>query len=93
MVDTITFADREGELYLWIDQLCIDQTDAKEKQQQIDFINQVFASGYLITVSLDGPDADWTLPGTSRPLLRTQQPTVRLDNGCWVATFVYSTLG
>ena len=91
MVDAITFVNRIGERYLWIDQLCIDQTNDEEKQRQINAMDQIFASAYLTIVSMDGPDADWGLPGISRPLQQSQQPTIRLDSGRLMATFIYST--
>lgn len=90
MVDAIAFVDRLGEHYLWIDQLCIDQANEEEKQRQIGLMDRIFASAYLTLVNLDGPDADWGLPGISRPLLQSQQPTVTLDSGRLMATFVYS---
>ena len=91
MVDAMTFVDRIGERYLWIDQLCIDQTNHEEKQRQINVMDQIFALAYLTIVGMDGPDADWGLPGISGPLQQSQQPTIRLDSGRLMATFVHST--
>ena len=91
MVDAMIFVNRIGERYLWIDQLCIDQTNHEEKQRQINAMDQIFASAYLTIVNMDGPDADWGLPGISRPLQQTQQPMVTLDSGRLMATFIYST--
>lgn len=91
MVDAMTFVNRVGERYLWIDQLCIDQTNGEEKQRQINAMDQIFASAYLIIVGMDGPDADWGLPGISRPLQQTQQPMVTLESGRLMATFIYSS--
>ena len=90
MVDAITFVKRLGERYLWIDQLCIDQTNDEEKQRQINFMDRIFASAFLTIVNLDGQDADWGLPGISRPLQQVQQPTFRLSSGQLMATFIYS---
>lgn len=90
MKDALTFVERIGERYAWIDQLCIDQTNEEEKQRQINIMDRIFAAAHLTIISLDGPDADWGLPGVSRPLLQTHQPTVRLNNGQLMATFVYS---
>ena len=91
MVDAMTFVNRIGERYLWIDQLCIDQTNGEERQRQINAMDQIFASAYLTIVSMDGPDAEWGLPGISRPLLQSQQPMVTLDSGRLMATFIHST--
>lgn len=90
MVDAITFVECIGERYLWIDQLCIDQTNEDEKQRQINSMDRIFASAYLTIVNLDGKDADWGLPGISKPLQQTQQPTLRLDSGQLMATFIHS---
>ena len=90
MEDAIRFVDHIGERFLWIDQLCIDQTEDEQKQEQINVMDQIFTSAHLTLVSLDGPNADWGLPGVSRPLLQTHQPTVRLDQGRLMATFIYS---
>ena len=91
MMDAITFVKGIGELYLWVDQLCIDQANEAEKQRQINSMDRIFASAYLTIVSLDGQDADWGLPGISRPLQQVQQPTFRLGStGRLMATFIYS---
>ncbi|KAG8531718.1 uncharacterized protein KY384_003350 [Bacidia gigantensis] len=90
MEDAIRFVKHIGERLLWIDQICINQRLDGHKQEQINIMDQIFASAFLTLVSLDGPNADWGLPGVSRPLLQTQQPTVRLDQGQLMATFIYS---
>ena len=90
MRDALIFVERIGERYAWIDQLCIDQTNEEERGRQIGIMDRIFTAAYLTIINLDGPDADWGLPGISRPLLQTHQPTVRLDSGQLMATFVYS---
>lgn len=91
MMDAMTFVKCIGERYLWIDQLCIDQANEAEKQRQISSMDRIFASAYMTIVSLDGQDADWGLPGISRPLQQIQQPTLRLGStGRLMATFIYS---
>ncbi|KAL8644966.1 MAG: hypothetical protein Q9210_006980 [Variospora velana] len=90
MLDAITFVEGLEEHYLWIDQLCIDQTNDEEMQRQMDLMDQIFAIAHLTIVCVDGPDADWGLPGVSRPLQRTKQPTVKIDCGQLTATFIHS---
>ncbi|KAI4171921.1 MAG: hypothetical protein LQ348_006843 [Seirophora lacunosa] len=90
MLDAITFVEGLGERYLWIDQLCIDQTNDEEMQRQMDLMDQIFAIAHLTIVCVDGPDADWGLPGVSRPLQRIKQPTIKLDCGQLTATFIHS---
>ena len=90
MEDAITFLKQLEEKYLWIDQFCIDQRNRKEKQQQINSMDQIFASAHLTLVCLDGHNADWGLPGISRPLLQTKQPIVTFEAGRLMATYIYS---
>ena len=58
MEDAIRFVDHIGERFLWIDQLCIDQTKGEHKQKQINIMDQIFTSAHLTLVNLDGPNAD-----------------------------------
>jgi hypothetical protein len=90
MEDAIAFVNRLDEKYLWIDLFCIDQRNGEERQRQINSMHKIFASAYLTLVCLDGRDADWGLPGVSRPLLQTAQPTVTLRTGLLTATYIYS---
>lgn len=91
MVDAMTFVERIGQRYLWIDQLCIDQANPEVKMRQINLMDRIYASAYLTLVNLDGPDAEWGLPGISRPLQKVQQPVATLDSGRLMATFIYSS--
>ena len=90
VVDAITFVKQLEEMYLWVDLFCIDQGNPEESQSQINSMDRIFASAYLTLVCLDGKDAYWGLPGISRPLLQTNQPTVELATGRLSATYVYS---
>ena len=90
MEDAVRFVDRICERFLWIDQLCVDQEKEDQKQQQIVIMDRIFSSAHLTLINLDGPNADWGLPGVSRPLLQSSQPTIALDDGQLTATFIYS---
>jgi Heterokaryon incompatibility protein (HET) len=90
MEDAITFVKSIGEKYLWIDLFCIDQSNKEQKQNQINSMDRIYACAYLTLVCLDGQDADWGLPGVSRPLQQTSQPTVALGAGRLTATYIYS---
>lgn len=91
MEDAVTFVNSLGERYLWIDLYSIDQTDFQELAHQINCMDQIFASAHVTLICLDGQNADWGLPGVSRPLLQTQQPSIKLAAGQLTATFVFST--
>jgi hypothetical protein len=88
--DALTFAMRIKERFLWVDLFCIDQTNAEEKHTQIDCMDKIYSSSFLTLVALDGVNADWGLPGVSRPLLQTNQPTVSLAQGRLSATYIFS---
>ena len=89
--DAITFTKWLDERYLWVDLYCIDQTDERRMQAQISRMDRVFSSAFVTLVNLDGGNADWGMPGISRPLLQTAQPTVKTSEGTLMATFLYST--
>ncbi len=88
--DAITFVKRLGERYLWVDLFCIDQSNASEMQTQINAMDCIFSSAFVTLINLDGENADWGLSGVSQPLLQTQQPSVSLNIGRLMATFMYS---
>ncbi|KAI9774021.1 MAG: hypothetical protein M1839_001905 [Geoglossum umbratile] len=88
--DAITFVQWLGEKYLWIDLFCIDQNNPSEMQTQINAMDRIFSSAFVTLISLDGDSADWGLPGVSRSLMQTVQPSVNLNAGHLMATFMYS---
>ena len=88
--DAMTLVKNLGERYLWADLYCIDQNDELAKQEQITLMDKIYASSYLTIVALDGENADWGLPGITRPLEHTKQPTLTLDHGVLRATYVFS---
>ena len=90
MEDAMQFVDQIGERFVWIDQICIDQREGEHKNQQINIMDQIYTSALLTLVNLNGIDDEWGLPGVSRPLQQTHQPSVKLDEGELTATFIYS---
>lgn len=90
MEDAMIFTRRLGEQYLWIDLFCIDQNDQEQMRQQIDAMHNIFSSAFLTLLNVDGEDADWGLPGVSRPMLQTSQPSVQTSHGTITASFLYS---
>lgn len=90
MEDALAFVDLLGEKYLWVDLYCIDQNDVENEQHQINDMDRIFSSAYVTLVCLDGQNADWGLPGVSRPLLQSHQPSISLAAGRLMATFVFS---
>ena len=88
--DALTFVERIGEQFLWVDLFCIDQTNDDERHAQINAMDRIYSSAFLTLIALDGETADWGLPGVSRSLLQTNQPTVLLGQGRLTATYIYS---
>lgn len=88
--DAMTFVKRVDQNYLWTDLYCIDQNDSKAKTEQILQMDKIYHSACFTIVALDGEDADWGLPGVSRPLEHTKQPTLNLGIGRLTATYIYS---
>ena len=90
MEDAMAVVESLGQRYLWVDLYCIDQNDSVEKMYQINAMDRIFSSAYVTLVCLDGQNADWGLPGVSRPLLQSHQPSISLAGGRLMATFVFS---
>ena len=88
--DAMRLVKNLGEKYLWTDLYCIDQHDNVTKQEQIMKMDRIYASSYLTIVALDGENADWGLPGISRPLEHTKQPTLTLGRNKLMATYIFS---
>jgi Heterokaryon incompatibility protein (HET) len=88
--DAFIFVKRLGERYLWTDLYCIDQKDHNGKEEQIMQMDKIYTSAFVTIVALDGKDADWGLPGVSRPLEHTRQPALSLGIGKLTATYIYS---
>ena len=53
-------------------------------------MDKIYTSSYLTIVALDGEDADWGLPGISRPMEHTKQPTLALGKNSLMATYIFS---
>ena len=77
LADAVSAVKAIGEKYLWIDRICIDQTNTEEKVQLIRRMDVVYEAAYLTLVALV-PDSEAGLPGIS--VHRRQQPTLELPN-------------
>ena len=56
--DAISVVQDIGEQYLWIDAICIDQSDPVDKEQNIAAMSSIFGSSILTIVAANGADAD-----------------------------------
>ncbi|KAK5724400.1 hypothetical protein LTR15_004445 [Elasticomyces elasticus] len=60
--DAISLARRLGIMWLWVDQLCIDQQDPSEMEALIPVIKDIFSLAELTIVAASGEDANVGLP-------------------------------
>ncbi|KAF8864497.1 HET-domain-containing protein, partial [Acephala macrosclerotiorum] len=65
--DAISFTKKLGKRYIWIDSLCIDQSDAQDKANQIDRMWSIYRGAYITIIALSGTSADAGLSRLSRP--------------------------
>ena len=52
--DSITFTDRIGETYLWVDSLCIVQDDEDEKREHLQNMGSIYANACFTLVAAEG---------------------------------------
>lgn len=60
--DAIDLVRRLGKQYLWVDSLCIDQNDDKDKEKQIMTMKDIYSGAYVTIIALSGKSADSGLP-------------------------------
>jgi hypothetical protein len=65
--DAMTVVRQLGRRYLWVDQYCVDQDSHDIKSIQIAEMDQVYAGACATIVAGAGSDANYGLPGVSRP--------------------------
>lgn len=61
--DAIFTARGIRERYLWVDSLCIEQDNEKEKSQQIAIMDSIYTNAILTIIAADGKDVDSGLSG------------------------------
>ena len=83
ILDAVKVTRRFGEQYLWVDRLCIDQSNLQEKQFLISKMDAIY-NGAEFTIVAAAGDARTGLPGvTTTP--RKKQPRVELTERCQTA--------
>jgi hypothetical protein len=60
--DAIQFAGKLGKQYLWVDSLCIDEGDERDRERQIMTMKDIYSGAYMTIVALSGKSADAGLP-------------------------------
>ncbi|KAI0376121.1 heterokaryon incompatibility protein-domain-containing protein [Hypomontagnella monticulosa] len=84
ILDAVEVTKRMGEKYLWVDRLCIDQSNPQEKQMLISKMDMIYAGAEFTIVAASG-DARTGLPGINTTP-RQQQPQVSLKERRPIAT-------
>jgi len=64
--DLLYFAKRLGKRYVWVDSLCIDQSDEGDKTNQIDRMWSIYRGAYITVIALSGTSADSGLSRVGR---------------------------
>lgn len=77
--DAITAVKNMGLRYLWVDQCCIDQTDADDRRVQVKNMDRIYEGAFVTIVAAAGQDSSFGLPGVGgRP--RREQSHVKLTS-------------
>lgn len=80
VLDAVAVTKEMGLQYLWVDRLCINQSDEAEKADLVARMTTIYEAAELTIVAAAGSGAAHGLPGVcSTP--RTSQPKYTLDSG------------
>jgi hypothetical protein len=75
--DAITMVRSLHQNFLWVDSICIDQSDPQEKGTQIDMMDRIYGSAYATIIAVDSSDANTGLPGVNIETPRLPQLLVK----------------
>lgn len=82
--DSMEVVLRLGMEYLWVDRYCIDQSNPKEKHDQIRNMDSIYASAEMTIVAAAGSEAHHGLPGVSTR--RRLQPQTQIRGRHFAST-------
>ncbi|KAF2242406.1 HET-domain-containing protein, partial [Trematosphaeria pertusa] len=85
IVDAIQATKSLGLNYLWIDQYCIDQSDAADKMIQIQNMDLIYDAADFAIITASGSDPSHGLPGVGHTP-RISQTCVEINNAQFVST-------
>jgi len=80
VLDAVLVTKALGMRYLWVDRLCINQGDPKEKQYLISKMTDIYQCADITLFAAAGSGASYGLPGVG-PTPRNAQPRYTLDSG------------
>lgn len=64
--DAIDLVRKLGKRYLWVDSLCIDQSDDEDRERQIRKMHNIYSGAYVTIIALSGKSANAGLPRLNR---------------------------
>ncbi|KIW14315.1 hypothetical protein PV08_07097 [Exophiala spinifera] len=64
--DALSLTRKLGKRYMWIDSVCIDQSDDEDKSEQINRMWSIYKGAWVTVIALSGSSADAGLPRFSR---------------------------
>ncbi|KAK3070636.1 hypothetical protein LTR53_010120, partial [Teratosphaeriaceae sp. CCFEE 6253] len=70
--DAISLTLQLGCRYIWIDSVCIDQTDQQDKRDQISIMSEIYRGSFVTIIALSGHDANAGLSRVSQSSLLPQ---------------------
>ncbi|KAL7955516.1 heterokaryon incompatibility domain-containing protein [Trichoderma compactum] len=85
VLDAVAESRKLGLRYLWVDRLCINQSDPVEKDYLISRMTTIYEYAELTIVSASGSGASDGLPGV-RSTPRKSQPKILLETGSLLAS-------
>jgi hypothetical protein len=91
--DAIIVTKKLGMKFLWVDKYCIDQTDAKEKHDQISQMGLIYRRAEITIIAAAGDDADSGLHGVG-DMPRRLQPIAEVGDFSVISTMAlpYQTI-
>ena len=90
--------DRQRQRTLWIDAICINQSDDTEKRQQVGSMHQIFANAQLVIVWLGKPSVDSDLAMSFVKMIHDcfnppVDPDEEEQNIDWIGSFGQARVG
>ncbi|KAI7778860.1 hypothetical protein LA080_001551 [Diaporthe eres] len=78
--DAISVTKGLGLRYLWVNQYCIDQSNIKEKQEQIQKMDRIYQCAEVTILATAGDDCHYGLPGVSKRARQVLDPFILDDH-------------
>lgn len=72
--DAIDLTEAMGEIYLWVDALCIIPDDNHSKTLYIARMNEIYGNAYVTLITLNRPSSESSLPGVTHSRALIQSP-------------------